>query len=57
VLSQEVDSATFYDLMGRTVKQINSKQTQFDVSDLAKGLYLMDVMRNNKKQTLRFIKK
>lgn len=56
VLSQEVDSATIYDIMGRTIKEINTKQTKFDVSTLTKGVYFIEVSINNTKETIRFIK-
>jgi hypothetical protein len=56
VLSKEVEAATIYDIMGRTVRQINTKQTQFDVSTLTKGMYFIEASVNNAKETIRFIK-
>lgn len=54
-----IDNLSVLDLMGRTVKQqiSNNKEFSFDVSDLAKGVYLVKLSSGEKEAVTKFIKK
>jgi hypothetical protein len=54
-----IDNLSVLDLMGRTVKQqiSNNKEFSLDVSDLAKGVYLVKLSSGEKEAVTKFIKK
>ena len=53
-----IDNLSVLDLMGRTVKEqiSNNKEFSLDVSDLAKGVYLVKVTSGEKEAITKFIK-
>ena len=53
-----IDNLSVFDLMGRTVKQqiSNNKEFSLDVSDLAKGIYLVKLTSGEKEAVTKFIK-
>jgi hypothetical protein len=56
----QVNSSVFfdiYDLKGSLVKKGKLLNQQIDVKDLKSGIYILDVKAENKKQSLKFIKK
>ena len=54
-----IDNLSIFDLMGRTVKQqiSNNKEFSLDVSELAKGIYLVKLTSGEKEAVTKFIKK
>ena len=54
-----IDNLSVLDLTGRTVKQqiSNNKEFSLDVSDLAKGIYLVKLTSGDKEAVTKFIKK
>lgn len=54
-----IDNLSVLDLMGRTVKEqiSNNKESSLDVSDLAKGVYLVKLTSGEKEAVTKFIKK
>ena len=54
-----IDNLSVLDLTGRTVKQqiSNNKEFSLDVSDLAKGVYLVKLSSGEKEAVTKFIKK
>ncbi|MDI1257517.1 MAG: choice-of-anchor L domain-containing protein [Flavobacterium sp.] len=49
--SENIDSITLFDILGKnikTVKSIGTKQTSVDVSGLSKGVYMMEIITDNK---------
>jgi hypothetical protein len=53
-LNREVDYGKIYSMEGQTI-HITYKNSEFDVSNLAKGVYFLEVFYNHTKQTLKFI--
>jgi hypothetical protein len=48
---ENLESVVLYDVIGKTVLKtlnIDSNQSTFDVSALAKGLYLVEIITENK---------
>ena len=45
--NEEIQSIVFFNLMGERVKTIASPTTSIDVSDLAKGVYMLQVTAKN----------
>ena len=54
-----IDNLSVLDLTGRTVKQqiSNNKEFSLDVSELAKGIYLVKLTSGEKEAVTKFIKK
>ena len=54
-----IKSVTVYDINGRLLNTITSKskKAKLDVSNLSQGLYFLEIISGNKKESLKFIKK
>lgn len=54
---QNIETITIYDLQGKRIKHYPQPQESYSVTDLAKGLYLIEIRAvGNPKQTLKFLK-
>lgn len=53
---QQVLQANIYELSGRLIKKENNNPTQINVTDLAAGIYLLEVQTHNGSETVRFVK-
>ncbi|MGK4566131.1 T9SS type A sorting domain-containing protein [Flavobacterium sp. 3HN19-14] len=54
--TENIESIRIYDVLGktiRTVKSLDTKQTALDVSGLSKGVYMLEIMTNNKFRQVR----
>jgi Secretion system C-terminal sorting domain len=56
--SKEISSAKVINMIGQTIseKSINSKETQIEMSNLAKGTYLVEVKSGDSSKTIKVIK-
>lgn len=59
--SENITGIIVYDITGKTLQQqafeISNNQQQIDVSQLVKGLYMIEISTNKHTQTVKFIKK
>lgn len=56
--SEEIETATIYNILGRKIKLFSQNQKTYDVSGMVSGVYFIRVKQTNGAiQTLRFIKK
>ncbi|HET8809393.1 MAG TPA: T9SS type A sorting domain-containing protein [Flavobacteriaceae bacterium] len=54
---QNIETITIYDLKGKRIKHYTQPQESYSVTDLAKGLYLIEIRSvGNSKQTLKLLK-
>ncbi|MDI1257518.1 MAG: choice-of-anchor L domain-containing protein [Flavobacterium sp.] len=54
--TNSIENITLYDLLGKTiktVKSIDAKQTALDISRLSKGIYMIEIITNNKFREVR----
>ncbi|MEZ4796110.1 MAG: T9SS type A sorting domain-containing protein [Flavobacteriaceae bacterium] len=53
---ETIDSLEIFDLTGKSVKQYNTLQDSYDISELKAGIYFVSIKANNATQSIKLIK-